>query len=148
MSISRAGSIRRARANCTALGLAAGALLLGCSKSPFDLAPVHGTVTIAGRPLTSGKVMFAPAARGDATNAGKPALGLIQSDGSYTLTTYSDGDGAVVGDHWVTVFVPDPKSPPKKSEDGSIAVTDFKRLAVPNKQTVASGTENQIDVKL
>ena len=120
----------------------------GCSKSPYEVAPVHGKVTINKQPLASGKVMFAPAARQGSVEGGKPAVGIIQSDGSYALTTFSEGDGAIVGEHWVTVFVPDPKSPPTKSEDGALTIAKFKRRPVSEKKIVSAGTENEIDVAL
>ena len=34
---------------------------------------------------------------------GRVALGLTDNDGRFTLTTYKDGDGAIVGRHTVTV---------------------------------------------
>ena len=109
---------------------------VGCSKSPYDLAPVQGSVRIDGRPLTTGKVMFAPIAQGNNANAGKPAFGRIQSDGRYVLTTLSDGDGAIVGEHWVTIL------------DGEVpGMLPFPRLPVGQKQTVAPGT-NEIDIEL
>jgi hypothetical protein len=121
-------------ATLTALLLAS--IAVGCSKSPYDLAPVQGTVRIEGRPLTTGKVMFAPIAQGDNANAGKPAFGRIQSDGRYVLTTLSENDGAIVGEHWVTIL------------DGEVpGMPPFPRLPVGQKQTVASGT-NEIDIEL
>jgi hypothetical protein len=121
-------------ATLTALLLAS--IAVGCSKSPYDLAPVQGTVRIEGRPLTTGKVMFAPIAQGDNANAGKPAFGRIQSDGRYVLTTLSENDGAIVGEHWVTIL------------DGEVpGMPPFPRLPVGQKQTVASGT-NEIYIEL
>src|SRR5256885_12551631 len=78
--------------------------LAGCHRSPLELAPTHGKVTIANKPLTSGKVRFAAIAKGDDVNPGKPAWGKIESDGTFRLTTYRNDDGAVVGDHWVTII--------------------------------------------
>jgi hypothetical protein len=91
----------------TAAITVAGILFLssGCTKSPYELAPVHGAVTVDGKPLTKGKVMFAPVAK-DGANPGKPAFGWLGPDGRFELTTYHDGDGAIVGDHWVTIFGP------------------------------------------
>src|SRR5262245_35967084 len=83
---------------------ACGAALCGCSQSPSELAPVTGKVVIDGQPFSAGKVMFAPVAKGDDRRAGRPAFGKLASDGSFTLGTYKLGDGAVVGDHWVTVI--------------------------------------------
>ena len=90
------------------------ALLLagaGCQQAPYDLAPVRGKVSVDGQPLASGRLMFAPISQGSA-DAGKPAFGDIQPDGSFVLTTYREGDGAVVGDHWVTLFPPAEQATP------------------------------------
>src|SRR5689334_8120728 len=72
----------------------------GCSRPSLELAPVHGKVTIDGKSLFQGKVMFAPVAKGDSVHPGKPAWGKIQSDGTFRLTTLKPEDGAVVGEHW------------------------------------------------
>ena len=63
----------------------------------MDTAPVQGTVIYNGKPLPYGTVSFQP-------EAGLPAIGTIQSDGSFTLTTYSTGDGAIIGSHKVAVI--------------------------------------------
>ena len=92
----------------TALLHVADALLLdvGCNKSPYEFAPVHGTVTIDGVPMSGGRVMFAPIAKEGSMDAGRRAFGEIQADGRYVLGTVSSDDGAVVGTHWITVYVP------------------------------------------
>ena len=47
---------------------------------------------------------------------GRPAIGVIGSDGRYTLTTFDSGDGTVVGRHRATIRAtrvtggPQPKS--------------------------------------
>jgi hypothetical protein len=122
----------------------------GCtSKSPCDITPVHGKVTIAGQPLSGGKVVFAPIAQAAGQNAGKAAIGLVQPGGQYVLMTYEDGDGAIVGEHWVTVFVPDtsPQPPPEPGDVPSTTPT-YKRRAVPQKQIVVAGQDNEINVAL
>jgi hypothetical protein len=105
------------------------------------LAPVHGKLTVGQRPLAGAKVMFAPIASGDKPAAGKPAVGLTESDGNFTLTTYSNGDGAIVGEHWVTVFAP-------QGTDPASADVKYKRMTVPQKQVVAADQENAIDIAL
>ena len=51
----------------------------GCQRSPYELAPVHGIVTIDGRPVSQAKVMFAPVENAEnAANPGKPAFGLLR----------------------------------------------------------------------
>lgn len=121
----------------------------GCQKSAFEVAPVRGKVSMAGQPLSQGKVMFAPVSGADSGVAGKAAVGLIQPDGSFALTTYAEGDGAVIGEHWVTVFVP--KQSPTAAAglpEAAAADVEFKRIAVPTRQVVVAGQDNQIEIQL
>ena len=92
--------------NCTirlkySLLLVAGIGLLvsmsGCSKETPPMARVSGKVMYGKQPVTSGGLRFAPTSG----TVGKPASAVIKSDGSYELTTYASGDGAVVGRHKV-----------------------------------------------
>jgi hypothetical protein len=77
-----------------AIGLA-GVLLSGCDSGP-RLAPVQGRVTYDGKPVTAGKIMFYP-------EHGRPSLGSIAENGTYTLTNNVSGDGALIGEHKVTI---------------------------------------------
>ena len=61
------------------------------------LLPVKGKVTYKGKPLTSGTVKF------EIDGYGRPATGKLQSDGSFALGTLKEGDGAMPGEHQVTV---------------------------------------------
>ena len=127
------------------LGLAV--VITGCKQSPYELVPVCGTISIDGQPLSAGRVMFAPIARGDGLDAGKPAFGNLQPDGSFVLSTYQDNDGAIAGDHWVTIFGP------KQGADGTVpgGPTDlpaFSRYTVRQKQSVAADQENRIDIAI
>jgi hypothetical protein len=122
--------------------------LSGCNKSPYELAPVHGTITINGRPVTQGRVMFAPIASGEHRDVGKPAFGTLQPDGSFVLTTFVDGDGAVVGEHWVTIFGPDKDTAAVVPVSGSVSGPKFGRLSVPQKMSVTAAQDNQIDLHL
>jgi hypothetical protein len=85
--------------------------------------------------------MFSPVAKGDSVNAGKAAVGRIQPDGTYTLTTFEDADGAIVGEHWVTIVNHDEDNMPK-------GVPEFARIQVPEKKVVVAGQDNQIDISL
>jgi hypothetical protein len=60
------------------------------------MAPVTGKVLYNGKPLEFGSVTFQPP-------SGQAARGKIQSDGSFSLSTYRPGDGAVVGSHKVRI---------------------------------------------
>ena len=68
----------------------------GCGPGLPETAPVQGTVTYDGKPVTQGKIAFFP-------ETGRPASGQIQPDGTYTLTTFSTDDGALLGKHVVTI---------------------------------------------
>jgi hypothetical protein len=102
---------------------------------------VRGKVLLSNKPLPQGAIMFAPLAQGENASAGKAGVGRIQEDGTYTLTTYEKGDGAVVGEHWVTIVNHDEDNLP----DG---VPEFARIQVPEKKVVVAGKENQIDITL
>jgi hypothetical protein len=75
---------------------AAVCLLAGCGSGQLKTAVVRGTVTFNGKAVPNGTISFVPA-------SGPTATGEIQPDGSYTLTTYHKGDGAVLGQHTVVI---------------------------------------------
>lgn len=76
----------------------------GCGSGKLDVAPVKGKVTHNKKPLQFGSVVFQ-------SEKGLPATGQIQPDGTYTLTTYASGDGAVVGSHKVQITCTDTQKP-------------------------------------
>jgi hypothetical protein len=116
------------------------ATLASCNRSPFTVAPVHGKITVDDKPLFQGKVMFAPIAQADQEKPGKPAFGTIQSNGDYRLTTFAADDGAVVGEHWVTIINID--------EDLPDGVPEFDRITSPEKVKIVAAHDNEIDIKL
>jgi hypothetical protein len=121
-----------------ALGLAT---IVGCGGAPYDLAPAGGVVTVDGKPYPGGKVMFAPVAKGDDGKAGRAAFGRIGPDGRFILSSYAEGDGAVVGEHVVTLFRMDPPN------DG-LKGLDFLRVTWPSgRMTVEAGKQNEFEVK-
>jgi hypothetical protein len=71
-------------------------VLAGCGSDQLKTAVVRGTVTYNGKAVPNGTISFIPA-------SGPNATGEIQPDGSYTLTTYRQGDGAVLGKHTVVI---------------------------------------------
>ena len=70
--------------------------LAGCGSNQLKTAVVRGTVTYKGKPVPNGTISFVP-------TSGPSATGEIQPDGSYVLTTYRKGDGAVLGQHTVVI---------------------------------------------
>ncbi len=69
---------------------------LGCQGKHPGLVPVTGTVTIDGKPLTMGEVRILAANH-------RPAIGRINPDGSFTLSSFELNDGAPAGKHLATV---------------------------------------------
>lgn len=77
------------------------ASLTGCggeSKPEYPTTvAVKGKVTYQGKSLGGGNIRFEP------DSAGKEASGSIQPDGTFTLSTYTDKDGAVLGTHRLAI---------------------------------------------
>ena len=71
-------------------------LLAGCGPEHPETAGVTGKITYQGKAVTEGKIMFYP-------ESGRAAVGTISEDGSYQLTTFDEGDGALLGKHRVTI---------------------------------------------
>lgn len=87
--------MKRTARHCVYLALGFVAVLAaGCGGSGVKTYPVSGKVTFEdGSPLTKGTVVF--------ESTTMAAMGQIQPDGTYTLTTYKDGDGAPEGSYKV-----------------------------------------------
>ena len=92
------------------------ALLGGCGGGEFDTAPVRGKLTCGGQPITFGSVSFSPLAPEGSGLPGKAAIGKVQPDGTFVLSTYEAEDGAVVGRHRVSWAPPEEGS--QDSDDG------------------------------
>jgi hypothetical protein len=126
------------------LALLIPAACIGCSKSPHDLAPVRGVVTIDGQPFAAGKVMFAPVAKGESRNAGRAAFGRLQPDGTFTLTSYDADDGAVVGEHWATLIRLEDASLGEGASTAANALPPFSRVTYSQRITVLPNHENEV----
>jgi hypothetical protein len=74
--------------------------LAGCGSRSYELetAPVTGNVTVDGKMLDRGTIVFV-------SPRGRTSSGEISSDGTFKLSTYSVDDGAIVGENKVAVFV-------------------------------------------
>ncbi len=64
--------------------------------------PVHGKVTYQGEPVTQGTVTFQPVKPAEGYPK-RPATGTIGADGTYELSTFEAGDGAIPGEYQVAV---------------------------------------------
>jgi hypothetical protein len=71
----------------------------GSNAAPYvgKTVPVKGKVTYKGKLLTQGQIVFEP------DNSGREAHGSIQPDGTFELSTFAKGDGAVPGTHRIAV---------------------------------------------
>jgi hypothetical protein len=86
------------KAFAVVLCVIAGALVCGCHRGQrFSMAPVHGQVTFQGKPVGGATLTFLCA------GAPRLAIGTTDEGGNYTLTTFQPSDGAIIGEHVVTV---------------------------------------------
>jgi hypothetical protein len=98
--------------------------------------PVAGKVTYKGQPVPKGTITFQP-------DQGQASIGDIQPDGTYRLSTFGQGDGAVAGHY--RIFVIANTADPSKMPGSSPGWTPPKDL-VPKKYNVAetSGLETTV----
>ncbi len=121
----------------------------GCSGEPAKpkMGKVSGRVVFNGEPVEGAIVTFI------APGAPRFASGVTDAEGTFELTTFEKGDGAVVGDCVVTVAKTEAGSGPKNAEDlaKGIPVVPAKQLLPekyssvgksPIKETVTEGVNN------
>jgi hypothetical protein len=72
-------------------------LACGCGDGRPKRVPVSGKVLIDGEPLKFGAVVFAP-------ETGRASTGPLDANGHFSLTCYTQNDGALLGKHRVQVL--------------------------------------------
>jgi hypothetical protein len=112
-----------------------GVTLAGCSRSGFE-SQVSGRITLEGKPMGSGTVVFVP--EGENRNA---PMGTIEPNGDYFLKTNRD-TGLMPGKYTVSMSVYD--TPPH--QPGERMQTTGKQL-VPTKYTDAHTSGLEYEVK-
>jgi hypothetical protein len=118
--------------------------LVGCAGGDPATAKVSGTVMMNGKPVPGGEVILAPIA------GGKTSVSSVDFDGTFTCTTYKDGDGAVVGKHSVN-FSPPAEEVQQAPPGGHIAARPSPYVGmVPKEQQieVKPGEENVLNIEL
>jgi hypothetical protein len=117
------------------LALAVVVAFSGCGSSdPYAVKTVSaaGTVTYQGKPVPKGTILFQPV-----DENGRPASGTIE-DGKFTLSTYSEGDGAVPGKHMVAVVATEEV----KTRDGDTSV----KYLIPEQYASAETSGVEVEV--
>jgi len=113
-----------------ALAAAAIATVIGCGKGSRSLAQVNGVVTLDGKPLSGGSVVFQPVAPPGSVIAGKGSAAFCDAAGRYHLETIDGRAGAVIGEHRVRIYGPKQKAATPANIDG---VTTASAELVPQK---------------
>lgn len=113
---------------------------VGCHRGPKTppLAKTNGTVTLDGKPVTTGIIVFVPDVKKG--TSGPIGIGAMDRNGRYTIFT-NGVDGAIVGAHNVRVQEPMGQSwivPARYADAASSGLT----------AEVKSGQDNSIDFKL
>lgn len=111
---------------------------VGCDTHPAT-APVQGSVLFEDQPLKFGSVMFQP------TSGGQPARGEIQPDGTFILSTFSEGDGAIIGSHRVRIMCNSVQDP-NNTAAYDVNAANVGRLMIPRKYTQLSSSGLTADV--
>ncbi|WP_105327672.1 MULTISPECIES: hypothetical protein [Pirellulaceae] len=97
-------------------------LSLGCGSQPtgdiVPTSPAAGTATYKGKPLEFYQIRFVP-------EDGRPAAGVTDEEGHFTMGTNDTGDGAPSGKHRVAINYVGPPMPP------DWGVTDFSPIPPP-----------------
>jgi len=110
--------------------------IFGCGSGVPRTVPVEGSLHWEdGKPIAEASVRFVPAAVG-----GKEAVGYTNKEGGFTLTSYSQNDGAIPGEYSVVVtkaaaapIMPAPTDDPakamkafyeKQKSQGTTTITD------------------------
>lgn len=126
---------------------------LGCGgggdQSPT--AKVTGKVVFDGKPVTGGNLTFLPKPSGANEERGKPGTAVVNDDGTFSVSTYGDGDGAVVGVHNVTYSAPSSDGGDGGGDDGHDAggtASPFEGLKPKDAEVTVDSGDNDLTIEL
>lgn len=119
-------------------------MFVGCGEAveaPPKTYKVSGKVTYKGQPVSKATVTFQALDAGDSANR-RPAIGEIQPDGTYQLSTFNPDDGALPGDYQVVITSFDNEPTAEEHAEGA-----ERKSAIPEKYSnaVTSGLMQKID---
>ena len=80
-------------------------LFAGCAET-YNFAPVSGTVTLDGQPLSGALVSFEPLKTGESTEVGYGSYAECDVEGRFKLKSLQGEEGAIIGPHrvFITTF--------------------------------------------
>lgn len=128
--------------------IASSTLLMGCGEGDFTTAPVSGTVTMNGQPVTGGTIMLTPIATGDSKMPGKGAAGRVQEDGSFVLMTYEQGDGAIIGKHSLAYVPPTVTEGAANATPGTVFKSPYSGAQPKKSEVEITSGDNMLTVEL
>ena len=111
------------------------ALELGCGPSRPALLPAEGLVTLDGKPLADAAVVFQPKA------GGRPASARTDATGRFKVGTYKPQDGALPGEHTVTIVAVESTGRPNAEDIRWITPKKYSNAASGLSATVAAGSK-------
>lgn len=112
--------------------------MASCTDSGPQVAKVNGTVKVDGQPLVLGTVIFA-------SELGRQSTGRIVDGKIENVTTFEDGDGAIVGNSRVAIRPSVDESLMMK--DPVKAAEEINKAGVPKKFFSLSTTELKFEIK-
>src|SRR5262249_19255419 len=94
----------------------------GCGQPSLSTIPVQGKVTWNGKPLTSGDIAFHPKRLAEG-GVNRLAMGRLDGEGNYTLSTVTHGDGVQPGGYAVVIVSRAGAARQVDAEEGPVAST-------------------------
>lgn len=115
--------------------------LVGCGGASGrpDLYKVTGTVTFKGAPVEGANVTFSPTS----AEASRSAAGATDASGKFSLTTFDTNDGAIAGEHLVTIV-----KVASGGDSGVITEANAKEMMARNMGTMSSGKTSEVKPEL
>jgi len=120
------------------------AVLPGCGRDGLpNMVAIRGTVSYQGKPLTEGTVLYLPQ-----DPQGRQARGDVAADGTFTLTTLRNGDGAQQGSYRIVViaYKPHPGEMTREQIEAAGGLI-HREFSIPEKYTKAetSGLTDEVN---
>ncbi len=143
--ISRCGSAHLDSCFVASLGLLV-LCVTGCSSKGRDnMVPINGKVIYNNGPLSEGTIVYLPAG----SRQSRQATGQIQQDGTFVLTTFEAGDGAMFGEYNIIIYAykPHPGEPKTRGELEAMGGRVKRGFIIPERYTKSetSGLGDKVD---